>query len=99
MNVEGSTMAVCKGGYEFLILKGPIGVMVDEGPLHQLRVLARSTPKDRGLQKKVHIKGYGSEKGPHQRIGVFKKGSHQGIWVLKKVHTKGYGSSNTALVI
>ena len=25
---------------------GPIGVMVDEGPLHQLRVLARSTPRD-----------------------------------------------------
>ena len=41
---------------------GPIGVMVDEGPLHQLRVLARSTPRDRGLQK-----------GPHQGIWVFKK--------------------------
>ena len=53
-------MAVCKGGYEFLILKGPIGVMVDEGPLHQLRVLARSTPRDMGL-----------EKGPHQGIWVF----------------------------
>ena len=59
-------MAVCKGGYEFLILKGPIGVMVDEGPLHQLRVLARSTPRDGG-PKKVHTKGYGSSKKVHTK--------------------------------
>ena len=61
-------------------------MMVDEGPLHQLRVLARSTPRDRGLQK-----------GPHQGIWVLKKVHTKGygssntalvIWVVESLVVK-----------